>query len=52
VLSDELNLLVDQERGVLPRPAVIVAGEEISSSEIVEIAFDEPIAADLFRPLR
>jgi len=47
-----LNLLVDQERGVPLRSAVMVAGEEISSSEIVEIAFDEPIPAALFRPLR
>ena len=51
-LSDELNLLVDQERGVLLRSAVMVAGEETSSSEIVEVAFDEPIQAALFRPLR
>ena len=51
-LSDELSLLVDKELGVPLRSAVMVAGEEISSSEIVEIAFDEPIPAALFRPLR
>jgi hypothetical protein len=52
LLSDELALVVDEERGVLLRLAVIVEGEEISFSEIVEIAFDEPISAELFRPLR
>jgi hypothetical protein len=52
LLGDELQLVVDEERGVLLRLAVIVEGEEISLSEIVEIAFDEPISADLFRPLR
>jgi len=51
-LSDELSLLVDKELGVPLRSAVMVTGEEISSSEIVEIAFDEPIPAALFRPLR
>ena len=51
-LGDELALVVDEERGVLLRSAVIVEGEEISFSEIVEIAFDEPISAELFRPLR
>jgi len=47
-----LSLLVDKDLGVPLRSAVRVAGEEISSSEIVEIAFDEPIPAALFRPLR
>jgi outer membrane lipoprotein-sorting protein len=51
-LSDELELVVDEERGVLLRLAVIVEGEEISLSEVVEVAFDEPISAELFRPLR
>jgi hypothetical protein len=51
-LSSELALIVDEERGILLRSAVVVDREEISSSEIVEIAFDEPISPELFRPLR
>lgn len=51
-LSDQLALVVDEDRGVLLRAAVVVDGEELSSSEVVEIKFDEPIAAELFRPLR
>ncbi len=50
-LGEELALVVDEERGVLLRSAVVVEGEEISSSEIVEITFDEPLSAALFRPL-
>jgi hypothetical protein len=50
-LADELALLVDNERGVL-RVAVIVEGEEIAVTEIREIAFDESIQPELFRPLR
>lgn len=49
-LSDELALIVDDERGVLLRLAVVVEGEEISFSEIVEIAFDEPISAEAVPP--
>lgn len=52
VLSDQLALAVEEDRGVLLRTAVLVDGEELSSSEVVEIAFDEPIRPDLFRPLR
>jgi hypothetical protein len=52
LLDDELALVVDVERGVLLRAAVVVEGEEVSFSEIVEIAFDEPIEPELFRPLR
>jgi hypothetical protein len=52
LLSDQLALAVDEDRGVLLRAAVLVDGEELSSSEVVEIAFDEPIRPDLFRPLR
>jgi hypothetical protein len=51
-LSDQLALVVDEDRGVLLRAAVVVDGEELSSSEVVELVFDEPIPADLFRPLR
>jgi outer membrane lipoprotein-sorting protein len=52
LLAEELALLVDNERGVLLRVAVIVEGEEISVTEIREIAFDEHIPPELFRPLR
>jgi hypothetical protein len=50
--DDDLALVVDEERGVLLRLAVVVEGEEISFSEMVDIAFDEPIQPDLFRPPR
>jgi hypothetical protein len=52
LLSDQLALAVDEDRGVLLRAAVLVHGEELSSSDVVEIAFDEPIRPALFRPLR
>jgi outer membrane lipoprotein-sorting protein len=51
LLAEELALLVDNERGVLLRVAVIVEGEQISVTEIREIAFDEHISPELFRPL-
>ena len=51
-LSDELALVVDIERGVLLRVAVVVEGEELSFSEIEEIVFDEHISSELFGPLR
>jgi hypothetical protein len=50
-LSDELALVVDEQRGVLLRVAVVVDGEELSCSEMLEVAFDEYIAPDLFSPL-
>jgi hypothetical protein len=49
---DELELVVDCERGVLLGMSEIAAGDEIARSEIVEIAFDEPVADDLLRPPR
>jgi hypothetical protein len=51
-LSDQLALVVDAERGVLLRAAVVVEGEELSNTEIVQIVFDDPLQAELFRPLR
>jgi hypothetical protein len=51
-LSDQLALLVDEDRGVLLRAAVVVDGEELLTSEVAEIRFDEPIQSELFRPLR
>lgn len=52
LLGDELALVVDEERGVLLRSAVVVEGEEISTSDVIEITFDEPISGELFRPLK
>jgi outer membrane lipoprotein-sorting protein len=51
-LADRLRLALDQERGILLRAAVIVEDEEITCSEIVDLAFDEPISPELFEPLR
>jgi hypothetical protein len=50
--SDELAFVVDEQRGVLLRLAAVVDGEELSHSEMVEVAFDEDVAPDLFLPLR
>ena len=50
--SDELAFVVDEQRGVLLRVAAVVDGEELSHSEMLEVAFDEDVAPDLFRPLR
>jgi hypothetical protein len=49
---DELELVVDRERGVLLRISELAAGDEIARSEIIELAFDEPVVADLFLPPR
>jgi hypothetical protein len=51
-LADELDLIVDRERGVLLRVAVVVDGDELSAIEIVDVAFDEPVPPETFRPLR
>ena len=48
-LAEELALVVDRERGVLLRVAVVVAGEELSVAEITEIAFDEPLPPGVFQ---
>ena len=50
--SDELAFVVDEQRGVLLRVAAVVDGEELSYSEMLEVVFDEEVAADLFLPLR
>ena len=50
--SDELTLVVDQQRGVLLRVASVVDGEELSHYEMLTVAFDEDVAPDLFLPLR
>jgi hypothetical protein len=49
---DQLELVVDRARGVLLRVSELAAGDEIARSEIVGLAFDERIAAELFQPLR
>jgi hypothetical protein len=51
-VSERLSLAVDEERGTLLRTAVVVEAEEITHSEIVDLAFDEPISPELFKPLR
>jgi hypothetical protein len=51
-LDEDLALVVDEERGVLLRAAVVVEGEEVSFCEVTEIAFDEPVPPELFQPLR
>jgi hypothetical protein len=50
--SDELAFVVDEQRGVLLRLAAVVDGEELSQSEMLEVAFDEDVAPHLFLPLR
>jgi len=50
--SDELALVVDEERGILLRVAVLVDGQELSYSEMLEVAFDEVVAPEFFSPLR
>jgi hypothetical protein len=49
-LDDELGLVVEEERDVLLRATIIVEGEGVSVREAAEIAFDEPIQPELFRP--
>jgi hypothetical protein len=51
-LTERLDLLVDRERGVLLKVSTFADGTEISRIEIEEIAFDEPLSGELFRPLR
>jgi outer membrane lipoprotein-sorting protein len=52
-LADELDLIVDRERGVLLRVAVVVVDdEELSAIEITEVTFDEAVPGEIFRPLR
>jgi hypothetical protein len=46
--EDELRCLVDRERGVLLRKAFLCGGEELSSSEFLELVFDEPISPERF----
>ena len=51
-LGDQLALVVDEERGILLRAAIVVDGDEITSEEIVQVTFDETISGELFRPLK
>lgn len=48
--SDEYELIVDTERGVLLRLGARVAGQEFASQEVEWVTFDEPVADALFRP--
>lgn len=47
--ADEVDLLVDAERGVLLRQAARIEGEEYQVSEVLEIEFDGPVPPDTFR---
>jgi outer membrane lipoprotein-sorting protein len=47
--TDELNLVVDRERGVLLEVSALAAGHEIARCTIIEIAFDESIPVETFR---
>ena len=49
--ADEWEGLVDRERGILLYLGALVQGAVLSSAEVVEIAFDEPIPNILFEPL-
>ena len=46
--ADDLSLAVDRERGVILRFEASAGGEPIRRLEVTEIAFDEPLADDLF----
>ena len=48
-LADELAVVVDRERGVLLRVAVMVEERELAVDKITEVAFDEPIPPETFR---
>lgn len=48
--ADEHELIVDAERGVLLRTAAFLEGAEFSSTDIVSIAFDEPLPSSVFTP--
>jgi hypothetical protein len=47
-LADELDLIVDCERGVLLRVGVVVDGEELSAIEVAEVVFDEAVPPRYF----
>jgi hypothetical protein len=46
--ADEYDLHVDAERGVLLRVGARLDGKEFAAREILDVAFDEPFADDLF----
>jgi outer membrane lipoprotein-sorting protein len=46
--ADQYELLIDTERGVLLRAAAFLEGDLFASSEVLEIAFDEELASELF----
>jgi outer membrane lipoprotein-sorting protein len=47
-LGDALDVVVDEERGILLRRASLLDDEPISVSEVTEIAFDETLPPDTF----
>jgi hypothetical protein len=46
--ADEYEAVVDAERGVLPRCASRLRGEDFDALEVEEIHFDEPLGAEVF----
>jgi outer membrane lipoprotein-sorting protein len=46
--ADEHEVLVDRERGLLLRRALLLDGEELSVTEVQEIAFDETFPPETF----
>jgi hypothetical protein len=52
LLSDQLSLLVDDERGIVLRVAVVVGEEEVSHTLVTEVVFDEPVPPARFHLLR
>jgi hypothetical protein len=51
-MADELELVVDRERGLLLRVSALLDGNEVARHEVVELALDERVDPELFRPLR
>ncbi len=47
--ADELELVVDAERGILLRLASLIDGEPFHVTEVEEVAFDEVFSAETFR---
>jgi hypothetical protein len=49
--ADEWEGLVDRERGVLLYLGALAGGAVLSTAEVVDIGFDEPLSDALFEPL-
>jgi outer membrane lipoprotein-sorting protein len=50
-VADKWEALVDRERGVLLYLGALAGGAALSTAEVVDIAFDEPLPGALFEPL-